>query len=151
MYRFRFITHGLWADRNLVPWVTLIIIMLNVSLGTAVVIGGPKRFQAPSYSALVDLSHNHVWIWGVMIIISGVFMSTPFRNLNIAGLWIGVVFYMTWMSAFTVAAFEFKHAATTPIPVYAALALICTALLTGRVIDKDEEQRKWTQTSKLLS
>lgn len=151
MYRFRFITHGLWADRNLIPWITLIIIMLDIGLGSVILVGGPKRFQAPSYSSLVAISHGHVWIWGILILVSGILMSTPFRNMNILGLWLGVVFYITWMSAFTVAAFEFQRAATTPIPVYAGLALICTALLTGRVIDKDEEQRKWTQTSKLLS
>lgn len=147
--RLKFLAHGFWSDRHVIPWVTVIMIMIHVGLGTTIISGGIERFSIPSYNPLIAYTYGHVWLWGVWIMTSAFLMATPFRRINILGLWIGMVFHMVWMVAFTVAALNYPNAALTPIPAYGGFAMICTALLTGRVIDKSEDQGIWTPTSKL--
>jgi hypothetical protein len=42
------------------------------------------------------------------------------------------------MACFAIAAVNYSIAATTPIPMYGGMALVCTALLTARVIEQLE-------------
>jgi hypothetical protein len=135
----KFYAKGLWVDKHLGAWITVIMIMVHIGLGTAIITGGVERFSPPSYNPLVDFTFGNVWLWGVWIIFSAMLMSAPFRYLNILGLWLGVAWHMVWMSAFTIAALNYETAAATPIPAYGGFAMICTALLTARVIDKSEE------------
>lgn len=137
--RVHYFARGIWVDRHLSQWVTSIIIMINIGLGFVILVGGVDRFSVPSYNPLVDFSDGRTWLWGVWIIISGMLMSTPFRWPNIIGLWIAMFWHLIWMACFTVAMLNFPTAATTPIPMYGGMALICTALLTARVIEKSEE------------
>lgn len=139
MQRISYFVRSLWVDRHLSQWITTIMIMVHVGLGTAIIAGGVIRFSRPSHNPLVDYVGGHVWIWGAAIIFSGILMSTPFRWPNIVGLWLGMVWHVVWMSAFTVAILEYETASTTPLPMYGGLAMICAALLTARVIEKLEE------------
>lgn len=132
----KYFAKGLWVDRYLAQWITTIMIMVNLGLGIAIIAGGPKRFSIPSYTPLIDYVDGETWIWGLAIAFSGVLMSIPFRWLNIIGLWISMVWYIVWMTSFTIAVVQFETAAATPTPVYGGLAMISAALLTARVIDK---------------
>lgn len=135
----KFFAKGVWVDKHLGQWITIIMIMVHIGLGTAVLAGGIVRFSIPSYNPLIDFCFGHVWIWGVVIIFSAMLMSAPFRWPNILGLWLGMMWHWIWMAAFTIAALNYETAAATPVPVYGGLAMICTALLTARVIDKTKE------------
>lgn len=134
----KYFATGVWVDKHLGQWITTIMIMGHVGLATAVFTGGLARFSIPSYNPLVDFTFGHVWIWGLWIFASGLLMSTPFRWGNILGLWLGMMWHWVWMASFIIAAIHYENAAATPIPAYAVLAMICTALLTARVIDKSE-------------
>lgn len=135
----RFFASGVWAEAHLAQWITSIVIMVHIGLGTAIFAGGLVRFSIPSYNPLIDYTHGHIFIWGVWISISAVLMGAPFRKLNILGLWLGMAWHSVWMACFIIAAANYSTAAATPIPVYGGLALICAALLTARVIDRTEE------------
>jgi hypothetical protein len=135
MTKLRYFARGLWVDRHLSQWVTTIMIMINAGLGFVILSGGVERFAPPSYNPLVDFTHGRTWIWGLWILISGMLIATPFRWPSIAGLWLGLVWHVIWMSCFIVAVINFPGAASTPIPVYGGLALLSTALLTARVIE----------------
>lgn len=139
MERVKYFARGLWVDNYLAQWITTIVIMIHIGLGSVVLVGGVDRFSIPSYNPLIAFSLGQTWIWGIWILLSGMLMSTPFRWLNIAGLWLGMFWHLIWMSCFTIAMLNFPTASTTPIPMYGGMALICTALMTARVIEKLEE------------
>lgn len=131
---------GLWVDRHLAQWITTILIMVNVGLGMAIFAGGVERFTYPSYEPLVDFTNGHVWIWGVLISLAAFLMATPFRSVNLIGLWIAMAWHIIWMACFTIAVLHYSNSAATPIPVYGGLAMVHAALMTARVIDKKTER-----------
>lgn len=135
----KYFAKGLWVDQHLAQWVTTIMIMVNIGLGTSIIAGGIKRFSLPSYQPLIDYTDGRIWIWAVAIFMASFLMAAPFRWANILGLWIGMMWHILWMGCFTVATLSYETAAATPIPAYGGLALIQTALLTARVIDKSKE------------
>lgn len=139
MTHLKYFARGLWVDKHFAQWITTIMIMAHVGLGFTVMVGGVDRFSIPSYNPLIHYSFGYTWIWGIWILLSGVLMSTPFRWPNIIGLWLGMFWHLIWMACFTIATLNFPTAAATPIPAYGALALVCAALLTARVIEKTEE------------
>lgn len=139
MKRLKYFATGFWVDRHLAQWITTIIIMIHVGLGVAVISGGIARFAIPSYNPLIDYVHGHVWVWGVWISLAAFLMSVPFRKINIAGLWLAMIWHTIWMACFAIATMRYETAAATPIPMYGGMAMICAALLTARVIDKTEE------------
>lgn len=138
MQRVRYFARGLWVDKHFAQWVTTIIILVNVGLGSMILAGGVDRFAPPSYNPLVDLSGGRTWVWGVWILLSGMLITTPFRWPNIVGLWLSLFWHTIWMACFVVAIINFDNAVSTPIPMYAGMALISTALLTARVIEGQE-------------
>lgn len=138
MKRVKYFATGLWVDKHFSQWLTTIVIMIHVGLAMVVLVGGVERFSIPSYNPLIDYSMGYAWLWGIWIGISAAFMATPFRWPSIIGLWIGMIWHIIWMACFTIAAINYPVAATTPIPMYGGLALICTALLTARVIETNE-------------
>lgn len=135
----KYFAKGLWVDKHLSQWITTIVIMIHIGLGIAIISGGLSRFSRPSYAVLIDYTDGRVWIWGLVIMLSALLMSTPFRWLNIIGLWIGMMWHIVWMSCFTLATLRYETAAATPTPMYGGMAMICAALLTARVIDKSKE------------
>ena len=135
----KYFATGLWVDRHFAQWITSIVIMIHFALGMLVVEGGVERFSIPSYNPLISYSHGHTWVWGVWIGLSAALMATPLRWPSIIGLWLGMFWHVIWMTCFAIAAVNYSVAATTPIPMYGGMALICTALLTARVIEKLEE------------
>lgn len=139
MKRVKYFATGLWVDKHFSQWLTSIVIMIHVGLAMVVVVGGVERFSIPSYNPLIAYSQGQTWIWGLWIGLSAALMATPFRMASIVGLWIGMVWHVIWMACFTIAALNYSVSATTPIPMYGGMALICTALLTARVIEKLEE------------
>lgn len=135
----KFFPSGIWVETHLAQWITVIVIMVHVGLGSSIITGGVVRFSVPSYNPLLHYSHGHIWIWGLWILLSALLMATPFRWPNILGLWLGMFWHITWMACFTIAVIRYENAAATPIPVYGGFAMICAALLTARVIDKTKE------------
>ena len=138
MRRIAYFAKGLWADRHLSQWITSIMIIAHVGLGSIILATGSRRFVPPTYDPLIDLTNDNVWIWGVWILFSGVLMSVPFRWPNIVGLWVGMFWHIIWATCFTIAVTESDRAAATPIPMYGAGAMICIALLTARIIERNE-------------
>lgn len=122
----------------LAQWVTGIMIAVHWGLGIAVLAGGRTRFSLPSYEPLIALVAGNVWIWGAIIIASAVLMMTPFKVLNVAGLFIGVLWMNMWLALFAIALINFPTAAATPVVAYAGFAMLDAALLTARVLDKSE-------------
>lgn len=139
MKRIKFFATGLWVDRHLAQWITVIIMIIHTGLGMAIIGGGIQRFSRPSYTPLIEYVDGHTWIWGLWIALAGWLMTFPFRWIGIIGLWLGMIWHIVWMSCFTIAVIEYDTAAATPVPVYGGLAMICAALLTARVIDKSKE------------
>ena len=129
---------GPLEERLLAQWVTGIMIAVHWGLGIAVLAGGRARFSLPSYEPLIELVHGNTWIWGAVIIVSAVLMMTPFKVLNVAGLFIGVLWMNMWVALFAVALVNFPAAAATPVVAYAGFAMLDAALLTARVLDKTE-------------
>ena len=134
--KLKYFAKGQWVEQNLAQWITTILIMVNMGLATAIIVGGSSRFAIPSYLPLIDYVNGETWIWGCMIALSGLLMSVPFRWPNILGLWLSMFWYVVWMACFTIAVTHHPTAAATPIPIYGGLAMISAALLTARVIDK---------------
>jgi hypothetical protein len=139
MQKVRYFAKGVWVDRHLAQWITTIMIMVHMGLATSIVVGGVERFSIPSYSPLIDYVQGETWLWGMAIGLSGMLMSVPFRWPQIIGLWIGMVWHIIWMACFVIAVIHYPTAAATAIPAYGGFALICSALLTARVIDKTGE------------
>ena len=139
MQKVKYFAKGLWVDKHFAQWITTIVIMINVGLGSVILVGGIDRFAVPSYNPLIDFSFGYTWIWGIWIIVAGMLISSPFKWPNIFGLWLSMCWHLIWMACFTIAMLNFDTAATTPIPMYGGMALICTALLTARVIENTEE------------
>ena len=138
MKRVGYFARGLWVDKHFAMWVTSIVILIDMGLGTAIVAGGVERFSPPSYNPLIAYSHGQTWIWGLWIAGAAILITVPFRWVTITGLWFGMFWCMIWQGCFIIAAGNSGGAPTTPIPVYGGLALLHAALLTARVIEKTE-------------
>lgn len=134
--RIKYFAIGFWVDQHLAQWITTILIMVNIGLGTAIFAGGIERFTVPSYNPLVDYTHGQVWVWAVWICGCAFMMATPFRWMNIIGLWFGMLWHIVWMACFAIATIHYNSAGATPMPMYGGVAMIHAALLTARVIDK---------------
>lgn len=130
---------GVWVDRHLAQWTTIILIIGNIGFAGAVIFGGTARFSPPSYTPLVDYVHGETWIWGIWIGLAAILMSVPFRLINIAGLWLSMFWHLIWMTSFMIAINRYENSAATPVPAYAVLAMLSASLLTARVIDRSKE------------
>lgn len=127
---------GSSEERLLAQWITSIMVAIHWGLGISILVGGPQRFVRPTYQPLIDLVLGQTWIWGVAITLAGAFMLAPFRMPNIIGLSIAVVWMIFWTASFSVSVVTYPNAAATAAVAYAGFALINTALLTVRVIEK---------------
>jgi hypothetical protein len=134
----KFFATGLWVDKHLAAWVTVIVIMVNISLAMTIISGGIRRFSIPSYSPLISYTHGEIWIWGVWILVSAVLTSVPFRWPNIIGLWLSMFWHVIWMACFIIAGLRYENAAATPTPLHAGMAMVSVALLAARVFDREE-------------
>lgn len=120
---------------QILDWICHVVAMIHIGLATSILIGGQRRFSNPSLHPLSDLVDGRVWIWGSLIFISGALMISPFRVAAMTGLWLGMMSHFFWMACFAVAITHAPNAAATTIPVYGGLALICTVLLTAKVLN----------------
>jgi ABC-type microcin C transport system permease subunit YejB len=130
---------GPWSEAHLGEWVTLILLMVNVGLGTTILVGGVERFPIPTYDPLIDYAYGRIWIWGVIILCAAFLIGTPFRWFNIMGLWLSMAWHFVWMAAFTISVAHFPASAATPIPVYGGFAMISAALMTAKILDRPRE------------
>ena len=135
----RWFVVGYLEERLLAQWVTGIMIAVHWGLGLAILVGGKQRFSLSSYQPLIDLVGGQTWVWGVWIIVSAWAMMTPFKWLNVFGLWIGMCWQIMWMALVAVSVLHYPTAAATAMVAYAGFAMIDAALLTARVLDKQEE------------
>lgn len=135
----RWFVEGPLEERLLSQWVTGIMIAVHWGLGLAILIGGKERFSLPSYQPLIDLVGGETWVWGVAIAASAWLMMTPFKWLNVLGLLVGVAWMNMWMALFAVSVIHYPTSAATAMVAYAGFAMIDAALLTARVLDKQEE------------
>lgn len=134
----RFYARGFWVDKNFNPWITSIMIIVHIGLGSAIMAGGSIRFASVSYVPLNSFVAGEIWVWGMWILLSAVLMSIPFRWVNIIGLWLGMFWHIIWMACFTLALVRYDDAVSTAAPAYAGFAMICAALLTARLIEDTE-------------
>lgn len=134
--RFRFYVTGAWEERLLVQWVTTTMIAVHWGLGLAVLVGGSPRFSIPTYKPLLDMTDGRVWMWGLAIMASAALMMVPFKWPNVLGLWLGMVWMIMWASLFSVSLVQYPDSAATPVVAYAGFAMINTALLTARMLER---------------
>ena len=99
---------------------------MHVGLAVMILLGGPERFTPPTYQPLLDYTHNATWPWALWIGTSALFMLSRRPWISIIGLWLGMVWHVVWMSSFVIAMGNSLTAASTPIPMHGAGALICT-------------------------
>ena len=128
-----------WLERHFVQWITNTMILMHVGLAVMIFLGGPERFTPPTYQPLLDYTHNATWPWALWIGTSALFMLSRRPWISIIGLWLGMVWHVVWMSSFVIAMGNSLTAASTPIPMYGAGALICTALLTAKTLELKKE------------
>ena len=138
--RIRLYVTGAWEERLLAQWITGIMILVHWGLGLSILVGGGQRFTIPTYQPLIEMADGHVWVWGVSIMLSGALMLTPFKWPNILGLWLGMAWMVMWTTLFAVSLVQFPEAAATPVVAYAGFAMIDTALLTARVLERPLEE-----------
>lgn len=138
--RFKFYVVGAWEERLLVQWITSIMIAVHWGLGLSVLVGGQQRFTVPTYQPLIDMTGGQVWVWGVSIMASAALMMLPFKWPNVAGLWVGMAWMVMWASLFSVSLVQYPSAAATPVVAYAGFAMINTALLTARLLERSREE-----------
>jgi hypothetical protein len=129
---------GPLEERLLTQWVTAIMMLVHWGLGIAILVGGPARFTLPSYDILLTMVGGRSWIWGLTIMFSATLLLLPFKWGQVLGLFIGLVWMNLWMAGFAISVVYFPTAAATPEVAYAGFAMINAALLTARVLDKDE-------------
>src|SRR5690349_19777734 len=92
----RYFVTGAHEEYLLSQWVMSIMIVVHWALGAPILIGGSTRFSLPTYQPVIDMVDGHVWIWGLILIISGTLMMAPFKWPNVAGIWIGMAWMITW-------------------------------------------------------
>lgn len=126
---------GFWTDRHLSQWVTTIMIMVDIGLGTAIFAGGDQRFNGLGFGPLRTFTNDQMWVYAVWICIAAMLMSVPFRWVNVVGLWLSTAWFILWMTCFTIASIHYPSVAATGIPMYGGMAMISAALLTARVIE----------------
>lgn len=139
MRRVRYFVEGHWEERLLVQWLTSIMIAVHVGFGFAVLIGGAERFSLPTYKPLLDLVDGQIWVWGVWSLLAGSLAAAPFKWISVAGLWLGMAWMVMWFSLFTVSVMTYPTAAATPVVAYAGFAMIDTALMTARAMERPRE------------
>lgn len=128
-----------WGSRMAVMWISNIMLAVHVGLGTAVLAGGIERFPYPTYQPLIEIVNGHVWIWGVWIMISSGLMMMPWKWPQVSGLWLGMFWQIMWCAAFAIAVVKYPTAGATAAVAYGGFALIDAALLTARIVDRDQE------------
>lgn len=131
---------GSWTAHQALHWLWHIMIAVHVGLGVAVIAGGAPRFTFPTYKPLLDMVHGHVWVWGLWILSAAFLMSIPARWPQITGLWLGMTWQIMWCSLFAVAIVTYPTAGATAAIAYGGFAAIDAALLTARLIERDERK-----------
>lgn len=129
--------HDYWSPRKILEWITHIVSLVHVGLATSIIVGGFNRFNNPSMQPLIKYVDGEVWIWGIIIFVSGLLISTPFRWVSIFGLWIGMCWHFMWMASFVVAVHDKDNATATAVPMYGGMAIICAIFLLGKMLDKE--------------
>lgn len=132
----RYFATGPRATLLLSQWVTTIMIMIHCGLAMALGFASLDRFVSDSFSPLMDLTGQKPWLAAVIYVTSAALMALPFKWINVAGNWLGMMANIVFAGMFGVAMVNSPTAASTAFPVYAGLAAICAALLTARVIEK---------------
>lgn len=121
-------------SRNHLTWdelgrgVCLLLGFIHVMLGVATIAGGPERFPAPSYTAMLDFAGARVWPYGILWIVGGILMFLRTRPVRMIGVGIVVIISNLWASLFAVAAFQDPDAAYTPVAAYGGYGLINAVL-----------------------
>ena len=126
---------GRWSAEKVLDWLLSILGSIHIGLATSIIVGGEQRFKNPSLRPLYHLVDGQVWVWGFWIFVSGILIISPFKTGEVIGLWLGMCWHFFWMACVTVAVIRIQNAAATTIPVYGGFALICTVLLTAKVLD----------------
>lgn len=128
---------SVWGERTVTQWVAGSMSLVHLGLGLAILVGGIRRFSAPTYLPIIDIVDGQVWIWGAWIILSAVLMVTPLRWPNIIGLSIGILWMHTWCGLFVVSVSSYETSSAVEMVAYGGFAMIDTALLAVRVLDRD--------------
>lgn len=132
-----FVTHS-WSEHMALQWITNIMIAVHVGLGVAILVGGSARFPYPTYEPLKGLTNDNVWAWGVWLLGSATLMMIPARWPQIIGLWTGMVWQIMWCALFAVAVVQYPTAGATAAIAYGGFAAIDAALLTARIVDRED-------------
>lgn len=128
-----------WSEKHALIWVSNIMLWGHVALGVAVLVGGPHRFPFPTYQPLLMMVNGATWVWGAWILGAAALMTVPSKWPQIIGLWFGMVWHIMWCAAFAVAIVKYPTAGATAAVAYGTFAMIDAALLTARIVDRNEE------------
>ena len=126
-----------WGDHILDRWINSAMVLVHLGFGLVLVYDDPLSFSADTYDPLRTISQGNFWLWGVVILFSGLLMATPYKWVNVVGLWIGMAWMVVWTALFLLALFHSQEASAIPAVACGGFALINTALLTSRVINSE--------------
>ena len=124
-----------WGNHLFDQWINTVMVGVHFGLGVSLLIGGPLRLSDPTYLPVVNMVGGHTWVWGVLILFSGLLMLAPHRPANIFGLWVGMGWMIAWTGLFLTSVVAFPNSALLPVIACGGFAMIDTALLTARVIN----------------
>lgn len=106
--------------------------VINIGLGTAIVVGGNERFPLPTYSDILIVAHGHSQYWGAGILLCGLLMMVPHIAFEVAGLILAMIWHNMFGALFFTA-LRFPTTASTAWVAYFSIALLCASLATERL------------------
>jgi hypothetical protein len=87
--------------------------VVHIGLGVAILVGGPGRFTAPTYEAMLRMADGKVWPYALMFFISGSLLTYHSTAVNFIGHVLGVVLMDTFAALYAVAMIHDPHASAT--------------------------------------
>lgn len=97
---------------------------IHISLAIATIVGGARRFPAPNYTQILDLTNGQVWPYGFMWLVGGLMMMVHSTGWRLAGTAFVVAVSSLWATLFAIAAYEVPNAAYTPVAAYGGYGLL---------------------------
>ena len=111
-----------WRDIERMAAVQLAVI--HAGLGCSIIAGGNQRFSRPSYDALLDMTGDRAWPYGLMFIGVAVLLAVPHHKVEFVGHWAGVIALNVFSGLFFLSMVKYPTASATAWWIYFAFGTI---------------------------